>query len=128
GTVVTREGFPLGGAAVWISYTGHTNWGNEAATTDADGSFRIRSVTGSMHICARAPGHAPSDLQSLKGEPGTVLRVRLRLRGPAGAVVGVVRDALDEPIAHAKVMVGAEYARYTLLDDGGTGLSGPPYN
>jgi len=127
GVVVDREGSPVGGARVWISHVGHTNWGYEVAETLADGSFSVRSIRDSRYIAARAPGHATSDLREMKGETGSTLRVRLRLNGPAGAVAGTVTDPNGVPVADAQVMVGAEYSRYTLLEDGSTGLSGPPY-
>jgi RNA polymerase sigma-70 factor (ECF subfamily) len=126
GVVVDPDGLPAGGARVWVSYRGHTNWGNEVAVTGPDGSFWLRSIGDDCYIGARAAGYAPSDLRHLKSEAGTSQPLRIRLNGQGGAVVGTVRDPRGEPVAHAKVMVGAEYAHYTLLDDGATGLSGPP--
>jgi hypothetical protein len=37
-----------------------------------------------------------------------------------------VLDERGEPVPRAKIMVGPEYAGYTLHDDGSTGLSAPP--
>jgi hypothetical protein len=97
------------------------------ATTWADGTFFVRSISGASYIAARARGHVASDLRSLKGDAGTTLEVRLVLNGVGGELVGTVRDEAGEPVRRAKVMAGAEYASYTLLDDGATGLSPPPY-
>ena len=126
GEVVDRRGYPVAGARIWISYTGHTNWGTEVATSRPDGSFFVRSISSSMHMAARAENHAASDLYTLKGEPGTTVPVRLVLNGEGGDLVVTVLDERGEPVPRAKVMVGAEYAGYTLLDDGSTGLSAPP--
>ena len=126
GEVVDQRGYPVAGARIWISYTGHTNWGTEVATSRADGSFFVRSISSSMHMAAKAVNHAASDLYTLKGEPGTTVPVRLVLNGDGGEMVVTVLDERGEPVPRAKVMVGAEYAGYTLLDDGSTGLSTPP--
>jgi RNA polymerase sigma factor (sigma-70 family) len=127
GVVVDEQGYPVGGARVWISYTGHTNWGNEVASTMADGAFSVRSISNAKYIAARARGHVASDLRELKGEPGATVEVRLVLNGAGGELIGAVRDEDGEPVAHAKVMAGAEYASHTLHDDGTPGLSPPPY-
>ena len=126
GEVVDRRGYPVAGARIWISYTGHTNWGTEVATSRADGSFFVRSISSSMHMAARAENHAGSDLYALKGEPGATIPVRLVLNGDGGELVVTALDERGKPVPRAKVMVGAEYAGYTLLDDGSTGLSAPP--
>ena len=126
GVVVDRHGFPVGGAHVWISYGGHMNWGNDVTTTAPDGVFAIRAVQ-STYVAARADGHAASDLRTLKGEVGSTVNVRIRLNGESGAVTGVVRDAGGEPVPFANVMIGTEYPRYTLLEDGATGFSAAPF-
>ncbi len=127
GVVVDQSGFPVGGARVWISYGGHMNWGSEVATTWPDGTFFVRSISGATYIAARARGHAASDLRPLKGETGSTVEVRLVLNGAGGELTGTVLDERGEPVVHAKVMAGAEYPSYSLLDDGATGFTPPPY-
>ncbi|HZN58972.1 MAG TPA: carboxypeptidase regulatory-like domain-containing protein, partial [Planctomycetota bacterium] len=127
GSVVDQSGFAVGAARIWISYSGHMNWGSEVATSGADGSFFVRSISSAKYIAARADGHATSDLRPLEGEAGSTMEVRLVLNGAGGELEGTVRDEAGKPVPHAKVMVGAEYPNYTLLDDGATGFSPPPY-
>jgi hypothetical protein len=127
GVVVDWSGFAVGGARVWISYGGHTNWGNEVATSAADGSFCIRSVPSESFIAARAADHAPSAIRQLKGKAGDTVQARIVLPGRGGGVLGSVHDAQGDPISHAKVMVGSEFPSFKMLEDGANGLSAPPH-
>jgi hypothetical protein len=127
GVVVDHRGFPVGGARVWVSRTGHLNSGSEVAASWPDGTFFVRAVSDSKYIAARARGHAASDLRPLAAENGTTLEVRLVLNGAGGELRGTVLDEAGEPVRYAKVMAGAEYPVYTLLDDGATGFSPPPF-
>jgi RNA polymerase sigma-70 factor (ECF subfamily) len=131
GTVVDRMRNPVADARVWISYPGNTVYGNEAARTGADGSFRLRSVQRQgTHICARAAGYAPSLRRHLADiEPGRdgAIEAVIILPGLGGVLAGRVVGPGGRPIRGAKVMVGAEFPTSKLLDDGGEGLSAPPF-
>jgi RNA polymerase sigma-70 factor (ECF subfamily) len=127
GVVVDQQGFPVAGARIWVSLSGHTNWGSEVAQSGFDGTFSVRAISDSKYIAARAPGHASSDLYHLRGGAGSTQSLRLVLNGPGGEVIGTLLDAAGRPVVNAQVMVGPEYSGMTMLDDGTQGLSPAPY-
>jgi RNA polymerase sigma-70 factor, ECF subfamily len=128
GRVLDREGRPVADAAVWISTGLNRDSGQVVATTDASGRYSLRQLTDACFLGARAEGHAPSKPEhvqywSERNTADAALELDLQLGGPEATVRGVVFDALGDPLADARVRVGAQDGFDTF---GPTGAEGPP--
>jgi hypothetical protein len=108
GRVEDTDGAPIAGAEVWIAAHGELVDGTRAATTDASGSFRLRSLQSSTLVAACADGYRPSRSDRVSGEEGDDQTIRLVLRRGAGVVAGEVVDSLTEkPVPGAFVCLGS---------------------
>jgi RNA polymerase sigma-70 factor (ECF subfamily) len=117
GEVVDTAGDPVADADIWVGDDFIDSGSGRIVTcSDAEGRFRIRSVSGTRLIGARAAGHSPSLLSVTSGPPGSTLHLRLELRGPGGTVTGTVTDPDGHPIARASVQIGDETRRVASPD------------
>jgi RNA polymerase sigma factor (sigma-70 family) len=123
GFVVNSENAPVAGAKVWMSYGGNIGVGREVAATAADGAFEVLAVGKGTYLGARAPGYAPSSLRLIQGDVGATADIKVVLSESGGALRGVVLDPEGQPVSRAVVMVGFEYPRPRILDDGILGRS-----
>ncbi len=130
GRVVDPLGDAVGGATIWCR-------GEEFQCPDmrlalacaADGTFRLRDVSKSAQIGARAGGHGPSPCVWVKDVPldaGGVRRVELRLGAAGGRVRGRVLDPDGAPIAHARVQAGPRGTVRVHLPPGILATTAPP--
>jgi RNA polymerase sigma-70 factor (ECF subfamily) len=103
GRVLDPEAHPVPGASVLLSDYGNTGNGRLVATSDAEGRFEIRALEDGHSLSARAPGHGPSAQVHLAAARGAVLEMDLNLRGPGGALHGIVLDPEGFPLAGARV-------------------------
>jgi RNA polymerase sigma factor (sigma-70 family) len=115
---------PIAGARVWLSQHANNTKGHEVATTDATGRATIRDVANGREIGARADGHAPPNLLTIKGKPGERLAVTLTMLAGGATLHGVVRDTKAQPVAGARVWIG--YFSYATKPERGETASAPP--
>lgn len=130
GRVVDPLGGAVGGATIWCR-------GEEFQCPDmrlalacaADGTFRLRDVSRSAEIGARAGGHGPSPCVRVKDVPldaGGVRPVELRLGTAGGRVRGRVLDPDGAPIARARVQAGPGGTVRVHLPPGILATTAPP--
>jgi len=105
GRVLDPEGGTVAGATVYLSSHGNTEEGCPVATSDVAGEFEVRDVSDQRYLSARAPGYAPSDQVYAKGTEGSEIRLDLVLRGPGGAVAGVVFAPDGRAVMGARVVL-----------------------
>jgi len=115
GVVVDDAGTPVDGATIVRSDSLHYSRAHEVATTGADGEF-VLPLGRNQHVGARKAGHVDS-YASIRPRKGETIEVVLRLRGPAGAIAGVVRDVRGTPVQGAFVTAGWGGGS-TVLPDG----------
>lgn len=125
GVVVDWTGTPVAGADVFAA-PHYRALQEPVAQTDRQGRFQWSGEAGTVHVCARAPGYAPSGVNELRGTPGSLLEVRVQLPGPGGSLLARVLDPDGLPVEGVPVEIGF-YGRYygIPLGDGSTG-SNPP--
>jgi protocatechuate 3,4-dioxygenase beta subunit len=105
GIVVDGDGKPVPAASIWLTERQNSFQGAAVTAAGPDGKFRLRHVELGCYLGARAPGFAPSLLQSVDGRPTSVVPMRLVLDQPGVAVNGVVLDPDGNPVAEATVKI-----------------------
>ncbi len=130
GLVVDWVGAPVAGADVFASPY-YEALRTEAlrepvARTDRQGRFRWSGETDTVHVCARAPGYAPSGVHELSGAPGSLLEVRVQLPGPGGSLIARVLDPEGLPAEGVQVWIGRPGRYYGIPLGGGSTGSNPP--
>ena len=103
GKVLDPRDRPVPGAVVHVSYSQDGRQGNEWSQADATGRYEILHITGHARVSARAPGFAPSGQYPVHGAPGTEGELDLILRGPGGALSGIVFSPDGLPVEGALV-------------------------
>ncbi len=130
GRVVDAADQPVGTASIWCK-------GNEPSTPDthlavacaADGSFRLRDVSGAATIGARARNFRPSSsvrVEDVPIGPQGVRTVELQLGASGGRVHGRVLDADGSPLEHARVLCGPRGGFGVELKSGTRALAAVP--
>lgn len=130
--VVDLDNLPVAGATVFGEW-GKAGWA-ERGTTGEDGRVRLRvprarvEETRSgppLQFAARASGHGPSAVGTYRADQK---RLRLRLRGSAADLQGLVVDGDGRPVAGARVHVGrsqrlglGDFGRLETTPGAGTG-------
>ena len=128
GIVVDENDVPVGNATVEINHVGQEGRSRRVTETAADGTFVLRAVARVARIGARAPGHAPSKLYSVRGSDGATVPVRIVLSGVGGALSGQVLDPSGEPVAGAIVRVGTDTGETVTRPDGGFMRTPAPFD
>jgi RNA polymerase sigma factor (sigma-70 family) len=123
GRVVDSAGIPVADADILLDRWGGGWNGFVVARSASDGRFRIRSVDeGVCWVSARAAFHAPSVQRQLMGGAVDLEGIEIVLDQPGAALDGLVLGADGEPLAGARVLVGAENSHHQIhLDDGSYG-------
>ncbi|HEX6886003.1 MAG TPA: sigma-70 family RNA polymerase sigma factor [Planctomycetota bacterium] len=124
GVVRAADGAPVAGAQVWMGRSHPPYF--LAATSAADGTFRVRSLQPRVGLWARKDGHAPALYRSFRHPEGAVVQEVLELRGPGTSVAGQVLDAEGRPLAGALVLVDGQdmlKEENPLLPPGATGIA-----
>lgn len=128
GMVVDSRGQPIAGATIWVT-TGLTrDSGFPITESGADGTFLARQLTNRCFVGARKDGFAPSGPEHVQywGErqdgPGP-LEINLVMPSGDARVQGIVLDDAGQPVAGARIRVGAQDNFDTF---GPTGAEGPP--
>ncbi|MEM7203108.1 MAG: carboxypeptidase-like regulatory domain-containing protein [Planctomycetota bacterium] len=106
GRVVDDTGQPVAGAALWLSSRWTLERGARVATTDAEGTFTLRSIQTQRYLGARAAGYSPSIARYLEAREGETLSLELELTRRGASVRGTVYDAHGAPVSRALVRVG----------------------
>ncbi|MEO8698852.1 MAG: carboxypeptidase regulatory-like domain-containing protein [Kofleriaceae bacterium] len=122
GRVVDERGNGVGGARV--RYSGASDWsqqGNDrldGATTTGDGSFKLAALpAGSFRFVATHAEHAPGT-SALVTLDGKTAQDNITITLAAGATVkGRVVDASKQPVASARVRIGAAANRRAMIFD-----------
>ena len=125
GQVVDNTGSPVSFARIWLSTYGNTTTGREVARADGLGRFALRDVGDGRHIAAHADGHAPSNSQSVLGQPGDVVELTLRLGAGGTELRGTVRGPDGAALAGAALLIGEEESR-SADEEGAIFPSSPP--
>lgn len=124
--VLAPDGEPVAGALV-LDATGtpgreRPDEERELGTTGADGTLHLEDILGIFALAARAPSYSPSPPQEIgwqrllqAGPAGPIPLLELHLGRGGGALVLVVRDVDDQPVASAR-------AELNPLEAGRTGL------
>jgi len=123
GTVVDEAEAPVAGATVIRSDSLHYGLAHAVATTGADGRFAL-PVGRNQYVGARKAGWLES-YASIRPKKGETIEVVLRLRGPAGGIASVVRDARGAPVPGALVIAGMG-GGVTMPPDGTPVVNIPP--
>jgi hypothetical protein len=105
GHVRDADGQPVGAATVWLLDASEPASALPAASTDAQGRFKLAHVASGRHVGAIAPGHTPSPTQQVRGRSDDTLQCELQLGPPGGALCGTVTDEAGVPIEGAAVRV-----------------------
>lgn len=126
GRVVDPEGAPVAGAEVWIDEPGDAARSHRVTRADERGRFRLPGLTLAEDLGARAPGYAPSAVQSVRGETGTEWPVELVLERAGIDVVGRVVDPRGAGVPDALVLFGSGRRETVWLRDSREGRSPPP--
>ncbi len=126
GVVVDSRGSPVGGAEVWI-YRGGSGFacGLLACAASADGTFRVRSLSRTAWVGARAPGHAPSLLHALARSDLDPTSLRLALAGGGSEIDGRVLDQRGRAVCGATVVIGIGLSDSPGLVDGSRPAANP---
>jgi RNA polymerase sigma-70 factor (ECF subfamily) len=127
GQVVDERGAAVAGAGVWLSESPLPRDGRIAAVCDTLGRFRLRDVSPSRYLAARAEGYAPSQVEWLASggvAKGLVVTLRLVLPDAGGSLAGTVLDPFGAPVPGARVAVRSSTARHGRLRGDGI-LLGP---
>lgn len=127
GRVVDARDTAVGFARIWLSTCGNTTEGHEVAVTDALGRFELRDVGDGRHIAARATGHAPSNSQSILGQPGDSVELVLRLGADGCQLRGSVVGVDDVPLPGALLVIGSESSRHAVEEGAVHPISPPPH-
>lgn len=124
GRVLDGDGRAVRGADLWLSERYRTNLGHVLATSDAEGRFELRCVGPDHWLGAQKRGFAPGRLVRVPGA-GEV-ELELRLLEPGGELRGRVRDERGEPLAGARLLLGAELPPWVRELDGSFVPERPP--
>lgn len=107
GIVLTSERNPVEGARILLYDPKSELSPSEAARSDSEGRFSIRSVVSMTEVCAEAKFFSPSDRVVLQSpSSGYTHTVELVLGPPGGSLVGRVNSREGRAIAGALVTVG----------------------
>ena len=87
----------------------YTLSGPEHVKTDPDGSFEVEDLAqGRIRLLTRAEGYAQDErVVSFEGDPVRTTELERIDLAPAGSVEGIVQDENEQPIAGARVGLGA---------------------
>lgn len=120
GRVVDDLGAPVAGASIWSNLPDHPFRGEVVAISASDGSFRFEGaeIGQCAAVSARKQGFVDSMANSLV--PDLAERIDrgivLRLESGGGECRGVVRDALERPVAGALVVAGSDLRMLLPID------------
>jgi hypothetical protein len=102
GRVLAPDGQPVAGASVAVGHSSEDLL--EAARTDANGVFFLRSLEPKKKVAAYAEGYAKSTIRSADEFAGGTVDLTLTAKG--GSVIGRVLDATGQPLVGAWVSHG----------------------
>ncbi|MFN0207267.1 MAG: sigma-70 family RNA polymerase sigma factor [Planctomycetota bacterium] len=117
GRVVDEQGSVVANAQIFLSEQLFDCDAHQVASSSADGKFTIRSVRNDALIGARAAGHGPSNLYTLRGKAGAKRNITLTLRGRGGSAGGQVINYKNQPVANAIVRIGGDAVRMLTFDE-----------
>lgn len=109
GVVLDPERRAVPGADIWLSGYGNETVGSVVARSGTDGRFELRDVGAWHSVGARAAGHMASPLVRVDEDAPPELDIELRLGAPGAALLGLVVDQSEAPVASARVLVGPEH-------------------
>ncbi|MEO6593469.1 MAG: sigma-70 family RNA polymerase sigma factor [Planctomycetota bacterium] len=106
GRVLDPDDRPIAGATVWLSVAPNSDESEPVATAELDGAFTIRSASASHVLSATALGYGCAHVAFLSESNAGEERI-VRLRRAPGVLIGTVVDPSGNPVADARVLVGA---------------------
>ena len=130
GRVRRADGPPVPGAEVYLYPGGIAPQyvGRVVARSDAEGRFELATIPAQVGalLSARAPGFAPTESVLVVGSPNSEAEVELIFESEGRALGGRVLTAGGQPVAGARVLVGAESRwRVRQREDGARALGTP---
>jgi RNA polymerase sigma factor (sigma-70 family) len=110
GVVCDVAGHPLPRSQVLLFSPFPSDCGAVVGEAAADGTFRVRSISRSGWLAARAPGFALSALVALPPHTIRTQTIRLVASACGGAIAGIVTDDGGQPLAGACVIASGDPA------------------